>query len=193
MRDDNMDIIVNNLFEDPETRKELTESQKNLLIQVADCYNLQLQKPMYSQKNLRNYLMNKYGVSRIQAYRIIEYASVALGNVQASQKNWIRKRVEFLIEESYTAAMSENYKLSESLTKMAKVLAKAFATDQDDGELIDAQKYLEISKVVIVTDPKAIGIDIPETQKKEIERLLRKYEIEDAECEEIKDESDLPS
>ena len=185
MRDENLALIEANMFLPEDQRKQLTESQEKLLMEVTDCYNLQLQKPMISRAYLRNYLMKKHKVSKVQAYNIITYAATLLGNVQASHKNWVRQRVEFLCEQAYVAAEAGNLKKSESLTKIAGVLAKAFQTNIDEGELINAQKYLEIDQVNITIDPEAIGIKTNHTKQKEIDRLLKKYQIEDAECEEV--------
>lgn len=190
MRDENMDIIVNNMFMDPDKRPKLTEAQERLLLQVTDCYNLQLQKPMYSRTNLRNYLMNKHGVSMVQAYKIIQYAATALGNVQASHKNWVRQKIEFLTEEAYTAAKAGDYKLSDQLTRIAKVLAKAFSTDQDEGEIINAQKYLELDHVQITLDTSVLGIKIGAPEQKEIDRLKKKYSVEDVPFEEVTEEEE---
>ena len=181
MRDENLALIEANMFLPEEQRKPLTESQQKLLDEVIDCYNLQLQKPMVSRAQLRNYLMKKYRVSKVQAYNIITYAAVILGNVQASHKNWVRQRIEFLCEEAYKAATKGDTKKAESFTKIAGVLAKAFQTNLDEGELINAQQYLEIDRVNITIDPKALNIKLSETKQKEIDRLLRKYEVEDAE------------
>ena len=43
MRNENMELIIDNLFQDPEHRKALTSTQEKMLLQVTDCYNLQLQ------------------------------------------------------------------------------------------------------------------------------------------------------
>lgn len=190
MRDDVLDIVVNNMFIDPDKRKPLTERQEKLLLQVTDCYNLQLQKRMISKKELRNYLMNKYKVTQIQAYRIIEYAAAALGNLPSTHKNWVRQRVEFIIEEAYAAATAGNFKLSESLTKLAKVYSSAFSIDQDEGELINAQKYLEIARVEITMDTASININISEPEQKEIEKMCRQYEIIDADFEDVEDDKE---
>ncbi len=181
MRDENLALIEANMFLPEDQRKPMTEKQEQLLKQVTDCYNLQLQKPMASRTYLRNYLMKKYKVSKVQAYNIIIYAAVLLGNVQASHKNWVRQRVEFLSEQAYAAAEAGNLKKSETLTKIAGVLAKAFQTNIDEGEIINAQKYLEIDVVNITIDPTALGIKTSEAKQKEINKMLRKYEIEDAE------------
>ena len=188
MRDENLDLIVNNMFAPEAQRKELTERQQQLVLQVTDCYNLQLQKPMISRASLRNYLVQKYGVSKIQAYKIIQYAAVALGNVQPSHKNWVRQRIEFLTEKAYEAVEAKDYKRALVLTKIASTLAKSFSTNVDEGELINAQKYLEIDQVNITIDPTAINIRVSEPKQKEINRLLRKYEIEDVDAEPIEEE-----
>lgn len=189
MRDENLDLIVNNMFAPEAQRKELTERQQQLVIEVTDCYNLQLQKPMISRASLRDYLVHKYGVSKIQAYKIIQYAAVALGDVRPSHKNWVRQRIEFLTEKAYEAVVAKDYKRALVLTKIAGTLAKSFSTNIDEGELINAQKYLEIDQVNITIDPKAININVSETKQKEINRLLRKYEIEDVEAEPVEEET----
>ena len=185
MRDENLALIEANMFLPEDQRKKMTESQKKLLDEVTDCYNLQLQRPMISHAYLRNYLMKKYKVSKVQAYNIITYTATILGNVKASHKNWVRKRIEFLCEQAYVSAEAGNLKKAETLTKIASTLAKAFQTNIDEGELINAQKYLEIDQVNITIDPEAIGIKTTHTKQKEITRLLKKYQIEDAECEEV--------
>lgn len=188
MRDTTLDIIINNLTGDPDKRKPLAPRYQEVLLQVSDCYNLILQHQMMSRKELRNYLMNRYKLTQIQAYRIIDYANAALGSLPATHKNRVRQRVEAIIEEAYEAAKAGNFKLSEHLTKLAKVYANAFAIDQDDGELIDAQKYLEIARVEIVMDPAAIGITIPEAEQKEIDKMCRQYAVEDVDFEEAEEE-----
>ena len=191
MRDENLALIEANMFLPEDQRKPMTERQEQLLKEVTDCYNLQLQKPMASRTYLRNYLMKKYKVSKVQAYNIIIYAAVLLGNVQASHKNWVRQRIEFLSEQAYTAADSGNLKKAETLTKIAGVLAKAFQTNLDEGEIINAQKYLDEEPITLTIDPSsALKIKTSEAKQKEIDRMLRKYEIEDAEIiTEVEDET----
>ena len=180
MRDENLDLIVNNMFLPVESRKDLTESQEKLLEEVTDCYHLQLQKPMISKTKLRDYLRGKYGISYVQAYKIIQYAAVALGDIRPTHKNWVRQRIEYISEQAYEAIEAKNYKRFEALNKLAATLAKAFNTNLDEGELINAQKYLEIDKVNITINPSAIGIKVSEPTQKVIDKMLRKYEIEDA-------------
>jgi hypothetical protein len=181
MRDENLDLIVRNMFLPAESKEDLTEKQKDLLEQVTDCYHQQMAKPMISRTKLRAYLTQQYGISKTQAYKIIQYAAVALGDVRPSHKNWIRQRIEYLTEQAYEAIEAKNYKRFDALNKLAATLSKAFATNMDEGELINAQKYLEIDMVKITIDPSVLGVKFSETKQKDIEKMLRKYEIEDAE------------
>lgn len=181
MRDENLELIVHNMFLPEESRKELTDSQEKLLEEVTDCYHLQLQKPMISKTKLRDYLKGKYGVSNTQAYKIIQYSAVALGDIRPTHKNWVRQRIEYISEQAYEAIEAKNYKRFEALNKLAATLAKAFNTNLDEGELINAQKYLEIDQVNITIDPSVLGIKVSEAKQKDIDKMLRKYEIEDAE------------
>lgn len=191
MRDENLAMIEANMFLDEKDRpKKLTERQQALLMQVEDCYNMKLQKPMLSREQLRNRLMKRYKISKVQAYNIIIYATILLGNVPATHKNWVRQRIEFLCEQAYAAADAGNLKKSETLTKIAGVLAKAFQTNLDEGEIINAQKYLDEEPITLTIDPSALKIKTSEAKQKEIDRMLRKYEIEDAEIvTEVEDET----
>lgn len=181
MRDENLEIIERNMFLPEEQQKPLTPRQQKMLEQVKDCYNLQLQKPMLSRSSLRDYLVKNHGISKEQAYRIIYYAEVVLGNVKPTHKNWIRHRIEYISEQAYISIEAKDYKRADALNKLGGMLAKAFNTNVDEGELINAQKYLDIETVNVVMDPSAIGIKVSEATQKEIDVMLKKYHIEDAE------------
>lgn len=188
MRDENLEIIERNMFLPEEQQKPLTPKQQQMLEQVKDCYHLQLQKPMLSRSSLRDYLVKNHGISKEQAYRIIYYAEVVLGNVKPTHKNWIRHRIEYISEQAYISIEAKDYKRADALTKLGGMLAKAFNTNVDEGELINAQKYLDIETVNVVMDPAAIGIKVSEATQKQIDLMLKKYHIEDAEVEEIKED-----
>ena len=84
---------------------------------------------------------------------------------------------------------AKDYKRAEALTKIAATLSKAFATNLDEGELINAQEYLQIATVNITINPADVNIKVKEPTQREIERMLRKYEIdvEDVEAEEVEE------
>ena len=110
----------------------------------------------------------------------------------SSHKNWIKIKAETLIEEAYNAAKKRDFALAAELRKQAKTLGFLFRLDQDEGELLDAQKYLTIERVVITVNPNEIGIKFTDNDKKKADKYFKKF-TEDAEYEEVKDEDDLSS
>lgn len=178
MRKDSLEIISKYLFAPESETQNLTENEKDLLLKLADCYNQRLQNPWQSRSQLRDYMLRRYkGMSAMQAYRIMDVVNINLGNVTSSAKEWVKLRIETLLEEAYNAVQAKNYEKAKQLTKIAEVYGRTFKTDSDDTALMDAAQYLEIDKVEISLDPKTLGIDISEPERKHVEDLKRKYGI----------------
>jgi len=192
MREDSVDLINKHLFEEPEKREALPPSVQSMLEQVTDCYTLQLSNPFHSRKELRNYLVDKYNLSVSQAYNIIALTAQALGNVSNSHKNWIKVKAETLMEEAYTAAKAKNFQLAGELRKQAKTLADIFRLDVDEGELLEAQKYLTIDRVQITFNPEDVGVIFTAKDKEKTDKYIKQFG-EDTDFEEIEDEENLPS
>ncbi len=192
MRDDSLDLINNHLFEPAEQRALLPPSSQKLLEQVQDLYTFQLNDPFKSRKQARQYLVNKYKITVSQAYNIMALTAQALGNVQTSAKNWIKTKCDALMEEAYNAAKSRDFELAKILTKQALVYAKIYRLDVDEGELLDAKKYLTIEQVQITMNPEDIGIKMSEKDKAMAEKYMKKF-TEEADFEEVKDEESISS
>lgn len=192
MRDDSLDLINNHLFEPAEQRALLPPSSQKLLEQVQDLYTVQLNDPFMSRKQARQYLVNKYKITVSQAYNIMALTAQALGNVQTSAKNWIKTKCDALMEEAYNAAKSRDFELAKILTKQALVYAKIYRLDVDEGELLDAKKYLTIEQVQITMNPEDIGIKMSEKDKAMAEKYMKKF-TEEADFEEVKDEESISS
>jgi hypothetical protein len=187
MRKDSLEIISKYLFAPQSETQSLTDNEKDQLSKLADCYNQRLQNPWMSRGQLRDYLVRRNpGMSAMQAYRIMDVVNVHLGNVTSSAKEWVKLRIESLLEEAHQAVQAKNYEKAKALTKIADVYGRTFRTDSDDSALMNAAQYLEIEKVEITLDPKVIGIQISEPERKHVEELKRKYGIaQDTAFEEI--------
>lgn len=187
MRRDSIELVSKYLFA-PESEKEsLAPADRDMLLRLSDCYNQRLQNPWQSRGQLRDYLVRRFpGMSPMQAYRIIDTANVCLGNVTSSAKEWVKLRIESLLEEAHQAVEAKNYEKAKVLTKMAEVYGRTFKTDSDDTAILNASQYLEIDKVEITLDPKVLGIQITEPERRHVAELKRKYGIiQDAEYEEV--------
>lgn len=177
MRNDTLDLVMNHLFENPNQRNELEPKTQQQLERIEYCYTMWLSNPSYSEKQVRNVLMNEFHLSRQQAYNIMLDTQMALGNVEIASRAWTLKKIDRYVDDGVEAAKNGDYKLSDRLFKAAEVLSKAHRTDLADGEVLDAKKYVNIEKVEIVTDPKVINVNLSEQDKEETRKLMEKYHI----------------
>lgn len=198
MRNDSLDLVMNHLFETPTQRKALSKPDQDLLQRIEFCYTMQLSNPLYSDIQVRNALMNEFGISRQQAYNTMSLTKVGLGNVQTAGKAWIKTKIAYLLDKAAALAIDGDIKTSTCLTKIAEAWGRTYRTDLDDGDLLDAKKYVQIEKVEIVSDPTIINVHVTEHDREETRKLMEKYHInfdddaiQDAEI--INDESDVPA
>lgn len=170
----------------------LTPSEQKLILEVRDCYAMQISNPWISRTDVRDNLMDRYEITASQAYNVIALTSQLLGDVSTSHKNWIRLKAETLLEEANTAADARDFHLAAEKRKLAKTLGFLFRLDQDDGELLDAQKYLTIERVEITFDPNDIGVKYTAKDKEKADEYIKKF-AEEVEYEEVKDGDSVSS
>ena len=190
MRDDSLELVRKHLPDTAEGFSQLTKTQQELVTQVRDCYAMQISKPWISRKEVRMTLVDRYGITVSQAYNIISLTSQLLGDVPTAHKNWIRVKAEALLEEANDAADARDFALAAEKRKLAKTLGFLFRLDQDEGELLDAQKYLTIEAVQITLDPAAIGVKFTKKDKEKADKYMKKF-MEDADYYEMPDEEDI--
>lgn len=177
MRNDTLDLVMNHLFDSPSKRKELAKADQQLLERIEYGFAMWLCNPSYSEKQIRNALMNEFGVSRQQASLLLNDIEGALANVETASRKWTLKRIDRYIDDGVEAAKLGNFKLADRYFKAADQLAKAHRTDLADGEVLDAKKYVNIEKVEIVTDPTVINVNLSDKDKEETRKLMEKYHI----------------
>lgn len=192
MREDSLEMLRKHLPDDDKALESLPPSYKDLVVQVRDCYAMQIGNPWISRKAIRMKLCDTYQITESQAYNIIALTAQFLGDVPASHKNWIKIKAETLMEEAYDAATKKNFALAAELRKQAKTLGFLFRLDQDEGELLEAQKYLTIERVEITLDPNEIGVKYSSKDKEKADNYIQKF-VEDAEFEDLTDEESLPA
>lgn len=190
MREDSLKLIRKHLSDGVEGFNSLPKSSQNLIIQVRDCYAMQIADPWLGKKEIKMRLVDTYGITVSQAYNVMALTSQLLGDVVTSHKNWIRVKAEALLEEANNAADARDFALAAEKRKLAKTLGFLFRLDQDEGELLDAQKYLTIEAVQISLDPETIGVKFTKKDKEKADRYMQKF-MEDADFEELTDEENI--
>ena len=192
MREDSLELVRKHLPDTSEGFAQLTKTQQALIIQVRDCYAMQISNPWISRKEVRMTLVDRYKITVSQAYNVIALTSQLLGDVPTAHKNWIRIKAEALLEEANDAAESRDFALAAEKRKLAKTLGFLFRLDQDEGELLDAQKYLNIERVNITFDPNDIGVKYTSKDKELADKFVKQF-VEEADYEEVKDEESVSS
>lgn len=181
MREESVEKILKNLKLPEGERLPMTVHQANMLKDVEECLSMLEEDSMTPTRDLVEKLMKKTGMSNRRAYDVIWVAREALGNRHTTTKSLVREAIMEMMRTAHKVAQTlEPEKQVEALVKIANTLARAFATSQDDGEIIDAAKYLTEEAVRISTDPSIININTNDAWRAEVERLKKKYHIEDA-------------
>ena len=192
MRKDSLELVRKHLSDTEDEFKLLSPAEKKLILEVRDCYAMQISDPWVSRTDVRDNLMDRHKITASQAYNIIALTSQLLGDVPTSHKNWIKLKAETLIEEANNAADARDFALAAEKRKLAKTLGYLFRLDQDDGEILDAQKYLTIERVEITFDPNDIGVKYTAKDKEKADEYIKKF-AEEVEYEEVNDVDSLPS
>lgn len=187
MREESVEKILKNLQLPEGERLPMTVHQANMLHDVEECLNLLEDDIMTPTRDLVDKLVKNTGMSSRHAYDVIRVAREALGNRRSTTKAIVRESIMEMMRMAHKVAMTyEPEKQVDALVKIANTLARAFATNVDDGDIINAAKYLTEEAVRISTDPSLINIKTSDQWRAEVEKLKRKYNIEDADYTEVK-------
>ena len=176
-RRDSMDLIKSHLFSNDSDFQKLSKSDQQLLLQIRDCYTIWLCNPTYTNVQMRDYLMNEYSIDKQKAYSIIAKTTMILGDVEVASKNWVKYVIKDILQKAFVLAEKDQLKKAEIYTKIAQTWAKAFNTAYDEGEILNAKEKLHIDNVVITTNPSDIGIILNGKERKDIQKMMKKYDI----------------
>lgn len=176
-RRDSIELIKSHLFTDDGDFQKLSKSDQQLLLQIRDCYTVWINNPTYTNVQMRDYLMNEYGVDKQKAYSIIAKTTMVLGSVEVASKNWIKYVIKDILQQAFILAEKDQLKKAEIYTKIAQTWAKAFNTAADEGETLNAKEKLHIDNVIITSNPSDIGIVLDGKERRDIKKMMKKYDI----------------
>ncbi|MDR0754187.1 MAG: hypothetical protein LBF04_02240 [Prevotellaceae bacterium] len=178
---------MNELLFDP-IQESITKHEQQMIIRYRDAYTVWLENPLFSDLEIRDYLMSNYDISKSQSYRDIINIKLLLGNVREAGKEWHRHRVNYLLEKAAKMALDGQTKEATAISKVAIALIKNNKLDIEEGEEIP---YDEIVPPAFepVSDPQTIGLKPIENLQDRIAKLKEKYtgeiEITDIQYENI--------
>lgn len=188
MREETERKIIENLRLPEEQRHPMTVPQQNLMNKVSVCLGLLDENLLTPIPKLRDKLVEVCQCTPQHAYRVIRIAFEAIGNRKPTSKNVVREDIMQMAREMHEEAMTlTGVDKINALAQAGNMLARAFATNVDDGETLDAARYLELPRVVVTTDPSVLGIRLSEEDRKAIEKEKQRDGIIDVPYEDVTD------
>lgn len=182
-RVDVMDLINQAMF-DPQKEQELSPSDRVLLSRIKSTYALWLDKPFLSDKNIRDYLITNYNISKMQALRDLQNIRILLGNVKNASVEFYRYKINDLLDRAAQAAINGDDSKAKALAKVADIMVKNNRTDASDEDKPDYSK-IEIPDWSFSINPIHAGVKLSESAIKKGKELKRQLlgDIEDIDYE----------
>ena len=180
-------------------RKHLYDSEGNIPVTYQDRikrlrvgYTFWYEFPTKREPDVRDLLMNEFGIVKSTAYEDIQIIKVLLGDIKNPGKEWIRYRVNTMLEEAYTIA--EKKKDAAGMALAADKLGKYNMLDKPDAEPLPFDEIVP-QPFEPTDDPTPLGLkkdpNIREKKNKMLEKYHAEIEIVDVPYEEmIKNDSD---
>lgn len=171
-------------------RQNVAAAIRERLKRLRGLYAYWLQFPSKFDKEIVDQDMKLFRVSRAQAYEDLHLVQILLGNLQQASKEFMRWKINRDLEADLKLARSKGDLRAVASIEKNRIMNNR--TDKDD------EPELEFDKIVpqnfeLTDDPTVIGIAKVTGLRDKIRRLEKKYgdtRIEDAQYEEIKEESD---
>lgn len=136
-----------------------------------------LDNPTLSEKQIRSFLVNTFGITERTAFRDLILIRTIYGNVKDKNREYYRHRVNAILERAIELA--EDTKDPYALIAAAKELTRANKLDKD--EIVDVPWEQIIPPSFEPTnDIEVLGFKRNPDIKKKIAQLKRKFGVEDA-------------
>lgn len=161
----------------------LTDAQREELRRIKDAYSYWLDKPQLAEKDIRDYLMAQYGLSKTQAYDNLTFVKLLLGNVTIAAKNWWRYKVNAILDQAVRAADAGDTAKAKALQKIAESYIKNNRCDVDDGERLPWEE-IKPKDWSFSVDPAVAGVKADPKLRARAAALKKKY-LQEADAEEV--------
>lgn len=171
------------LYSDPEL---IPAKYYDLIKRVRAGYSYWYEFPTKSEPDIRDMLMNEFGVVKSTAYIDISIIKVLLGDIKNPRKEWIRYQVNAMLQKAYDLA--EKQKDPKAMALAADKIGKYNMLHIPDAEQMPFDQIVP-QNFEPTDDPSVIGLkkdpDIREKKRKMLEKYASEIEIIDVPYEEI--------
>lgn len=173
------------LFDDLDSI-DCTPAERRRLKIYRFLFTSKLEKPYVTNAELAENLAEYFGVTSTgQAYRYISHIELLVGNVRASEKQWIRYLVVEALKEAIKLAKAKDD--IKAMVSAADKLGKYTRLDQEDPEPIEWD--IKPQAVEFINDPTILNLPKVSNPKEVVEKAKKRYmeaEATDIEYMEVK-------
>lgn len=165
----------------------LHPAMQERLLRIRGLYAHWLQFPSMSPKDLVEWNIQMHDLQHTMAYEDVQIVKLAIGNIAATSKDFMRWRVTQMLEEDRAAARrAGDFK---SAVAAADKIAKYHQLDKPDTPDLAFDKIV-YREPIFSDNLEHAGIKPNKNLRRDIEKLNKRLgrEAEDAEYEEVKDE-----
>ena len=178
-----LDVCTKYLYED---MVNVPEAYRDRLSRVRGGFTFWHEFPTKTRTQIRDHITARFGVVKSTAYEDIQVIEILLGNIKNPAKDWIRFKVNAMLEDAYRLAEAQEDPKAMALA--AAHLGKYNLLDKPEAEPIPFDQIVP-QTFDPSDDPTPLGMkkdpDIRAKKRKMLEKYMNEIEIIDVPYEEM--------
>ena len=185
-----LDVCRVDLFTaEDELRQRYPEVIVARVLRVREEYNWFLSNPDAKDRQFIDNAVSRFGISKVLAYSDLAIVKAMLPHLSQASRDFHRYRYNEMILETFQ--MAKKRKDTKTMEKAASSYAKFNRVDLEDEQAVPYD-LIVVQPFTATNDPSVLGIKpIPNIQER-IDALLKKYQAENIDIEDIEfEEADL--
>lgn len=185
-----IDVCRVDLFTaDDELRQRYPEVIVARVLRVREEYNWFISNPDAKDRQFIDNAVSRFGISKVLAYSDLAIVKAMLPHLSQASRDFHRYRYNEMILETFQ--MAKKRKDTKTMEKAASSYAKFNRVDLEDEQAVPYD-LIVVQPFTATNDPSVLGIKpIPNIQER-IDALLKKYQAENIDMEDIEfEEADL--
>jgi hypothetical protein len=172
-----------------ELQQRYADSIVERIMRIRDEYNWFLSNPDSKDRQFVEQAVSRHGISRMQAYNDLAVVKALMPHLAQASRDFHRYRYNEMILETYQ--MAKKRKDTKTMEKAASSYAKYNRVDLEDEQAVPYD-LIVVQPFTATDDPTVLGIKpIPHINER-IHALLKKYQAENIDIEDIEyEEADI--
>ena len=185
-----LEVCRKYLYEDSD---KIPDAYRDRVMRVRVGFTFWYEFPTKSRRQIRDHIVQEFGVVNKTAYEDIQLIEILLGNIKNPTKAWTRYRVNSMLEEAYKRAKkaTKHEAAAIAMATVADKMGKYNQLDKPDAEPLPFDEIVP-QNFEPTDDPTVLGLkkdpQIRDKKKKMLEKYASDIEIIDVPFEDVTDD-----